>query len=274
MVFAYFKNRFLPEEECHVSIADRSFRFGDGIFDTCIIANGRIYDFASHKARLEDGLKATRITLDTSKFESICHELIEKNNVQFGYVRIIISRGEGLGAVGYLPKNSEPTLLIQTSEKPYPAFAPITLWISSYKACSQVPSKTNSALVYTLAMMEANEKSFDNALMLDESGHICETASGNIFWVKDSVLYTPSADLPLVPGTKRKKVLELWEGDKREGRFTIDALQQADEIFMTNIATITAPVVRIEPLGISRPVGKMTQRVRELLDRDILGDSA
>lgn len=269
-MLAYFKDQFLPENQCHVSINDRSFRFGDGVFDTCLVVNGQIYDFARHKARLENGLDAYKIKLDTTNLENICHELINRNSLENGYVRIIVSRGEnGLNALGYLPKDAVPYLIIQTTEKPYPAFKPLSLFVSSQIAVSKPPSKTNNSLPYTLAMLEANEQNCDNALLLNKSGHICETASGNIFWIKDGILYTPSLDLELVAGTMREKALELWDGEKVEGHFTLKDLQTADEVFMSNIATIIAPITNIAPIDNNWSIGKNTTALRQKLDNDI-----
>lgn len=270
-MLAYFKGEFLPENECHISINDRSFRFGDGVFDTCLIANGRIYDFLRHLKRLQAGLDAYKIKLDTTDMESLCYELIGKNSITSGYVRIIVSRGEnGQNALGYLPSDTSPYFVLQTSDKAYPAFKALSLFLSSHIAATKPPSKTNNSLLYTLAMMEAREQDCDNALLLNKNGHICETASGNIFWVKDGVLYTPSLDLELVAGTMREKALELWEGKKIEGHFTLQDLQTADEVFMSNIASIIAPITAINPIGSKWPVGKNTTVLRQKLDNDII----
>lgn len=270
MVLAYFKNRFLPESECHISIHDRSFRFGDGIFDTCLVVGGQIYDFASHKQRLENGLSTYKIKIDTANIESLCQELIKKNSLQNGYVRIVVSRGESQSPLGYLPGNASPYFILQTSEKPYPAFKPLSLFLSSQVATIKPPGKTNNSMLYTMAMMEAHEQNCDNALLLNKDGHICETASGNIFWVKDNVIYTPSLGLELVAGTMRAKVLELWEGKKQEGYFKLNDLQIADEVFMTNIASIIAPVTTVNPVGSKWPVGGHTKTLRQKLDSDII----
>ncbi|MEK6745821.1 MAG: aminotransferase class IV [Pseudomonadota bacterium] len=271
MTLAYFKGEFLPESQCHISIHDRSFRFGDGVFDTCLVVSRQIYDFTRHKERLESGLNAYKIKLDTTNIENICHDLIKRNSLENGYVRIIVSRGEnGLNALGYLPKDSIPYLIIQTSAKPYPAFKEISLFLSSHIATTKPPSKTNNSLLYTLAMLEASEQNCDNALLLNKNSHICETASGNIFWIKDEVLYTPSLDLEMVAGTMREKVLELCDGKKTEGHFTLHDLQNADEVFMTNIASIIAPITAINPIGSKWAVGKNTTVIRQKLDNAII----
>ncbi len=274
-MLAYFKNQFLHESECHVSIHDRSFRFGDGIFDTSLVVNGQIYDFASHLKRIQKGLTAYKINLDTSNVEAICYELIKKNNVRNGYVRVIISRGEnGANSVGYLPGDSKPYLLITSMEKPYPAFKEISLFVASQQSYVKQPSKTNNSLFYTLALMEAQEHGCDNALLMNKDGHICETASGNIFWIKDDILYTPDPALELISGTMRAKILGLWQGHKTEGKFTLKDLENADEVFMTNIGYLMAPVTKMLPAGNQWPIGKNTTDLRQKLDSAIIKETS
>ncbi len=266
----YFKDRFLEESKCHISLRDRSFRFGDGIFETVLVVNGRLYDMPAHLDRLRRGLDAFRLVLDTENLSEICQQVIQHNHLTQGYVRIIVSRGvDEEGVVGYITKGSRPYFVVQAVSKPYPAFKPLKLWLSSYRVSFHAPSKTNNALLYTLAMLEASDNACDNALLLDTEGHICETASGNIFWIKGNILCTPDTALPFVPGTMRCKVMELWQGEVREGHFTLDDLKCADEIFMTNVGTLIAPILTIAPIGIALPAGPCTKALRLALDQAI-----
>jgi len=266
----YFKDRFIEESECRISLRDRSFRFGDGIFETMLVVNGRIYDMPPHLERLKKGLSAFRLGLDISGLKEICEQVIRRNTLTQGYVRILVSRGvDEEGVVGYLTRGSVPYCVVQAFARPYPGFKPLNLWLSSYKVSFHTPSKTNNALLYTLAMLEASDNKCDNALLLDTEGNICETASGNIFWIKDSVLYTPDTALPFVPGTMRDKVIQLWDGEIKEGRFTLDDLKSAEEVFMTNIGTILAPVSAIGPSGLVLPAGARTKALRRMLDKEI-----
>lgn len=271
MPIIYFKDNFIDESECRISIRDRSFRFGDGIFETMLVVNGLVYDMESHIKRLKAGLQAFRIDfLDISGLDRICASLIRRNSLSEGYVRIIVSRGEDSeGAVGYLPKGSRPYFIVQTVDKPYPQFKPVKLWKSSYKAVLHTTAKTNNALLYTLAMQEASDNGCDNALLLDNGGHICETATGNIFWIADDTLYTPATSLPFVPGTIRNKILGLWKGKSEQGSYTIDAINKASEVFMSNTGVIVAPVVLVEPIGKVMPVGERTKFIRKQLDEEI-----
>lgn len=272
MSIVYFKDRFMEESECHISLNDRAFRFGDGMFETLLVVAGEIFDMDSHMERLYEGLETFRLELDVSAVPELCQETIRRNGLEYGHVRILISRGSDANPIGYKIGKSKPYFILHATTKPYPSFQEITLWVSSYGAIRKSPAKTSSALPYILAMQEAAENGCDNALLLDVHGHICETASGNIFWIKNGVLYTPSADLPLVPGTIRKKILVLWEGRVEQGKFGMDVLTAADEIFMSNTGVLIAAVVAINPEGWRLiKAGPLTQALRRLLDEQIRG---
>ena len=270
MEYIYFKHQFLPSSECFISIHDRSYRFGDGLFETMLVVGGRLFNEDAHFTRIQKGLEAFRIRLNIQGLPGTCAELIARNHLQQGYIRITISRGESADdAIGYLPGNTTPYVMVQTIARPYPAFNPITLWLSSYRAPGKSPVKSNNALTYTMAMLEAKENNCQNALLSDAQGYICETASGNIFWIKESVLYAPSPELALIPGTIAALIPALWPGEIQRGCFTTDALNEAEEIFMTNTGCLVAPVTTILPLGISLIIGHHTKSLRIALDNAI-----
>jgi branched-chain amino acid aminotransferase len=267
--YIYFNNGFLPADASFITADDRSFRFGDGIFETILVVDGKTYDMASHLARLQNGLRFFRMELDVSGIEKICAELIAKNNLTSGYVRIIISRGENAGGMGYMPAGAKPYFIVQTVEAPSPPYTSISLAISTHRASFHIPCKTNSAALYVLAMMEAREAGCDNALILDAHGHVCETASGNIFWVKGGILCTPESSLPFVPGIIRKKIIALSPLLVQEGRYMQDDLADADEVFMTNVGGLVTRISSISPLGFASKNEHVTMQFRALVEADI-----
>lgn len=260
----YFKNRFVSDEAPLITVHDRSFRFGDGVFETIIVHNSRLFDWPRHERRLKNGLEYFGIALDISKAAKTALELIKRNNIKEGYIRIIVSRGDKSGGLGYKPTDAEPYIVIQTIDKKLPEFNPSKLMVSSTRAFYKLPSKVNSALHYVMALKEAAENGCDNALLLDAEGNICESATSNIFWAKDNILYTPSDDLPFVLGTMREKILSLWKGEVREGRFKLDELAQADEIFLTNVGMLVSPVDKIKDISLKPSKGGVA---KDLYDR-------
>lgn len=230
MPYIIINNKILPKNKALINVGDRGFRFGDGVFETCLTVDGKIYNWEAHRNRLEEGLKAIKIELDfhltqvgvynpdltfasnskkemnprsglqtptcndNDKLKESCLELIKKNKIKNGYLRIAISRG--VGSVGYLPQeNIQPTVVIETLPLNTKPKSPIKLCISNYQKPSikslPVNYKLMNGLNSTLAKLEAVEKNYFDAILLNEKNQICETSSANIFWIKDDVLYTP-----------------------------------------------------------------------------------
>lgn len=260
----YFKDSFVASGSKVLDIEDRSFRFGDGIFETAIVANGKLYDWPNHQKRLEAGVEYFRLNIDVSKVAATALELIARNKVSEGYMRVIISRGDAAGVVGYKAGSGEAFMTIGTIPKPLPEFKPLKLYVASQRLFYNYPCKTNNALVYTMAYMEAADNDCENALLLNHEGYICETANANIFWLKNGTLYTPSTDLPFVPGTMRKRIFELWNGKIIEGKFKPEDLNGAEEIFMTNVGGIVASITEVRPLNITL---KTTALAKDLYDK-------
>lgn len=264
----YFNGKYVNGSEPQVLVDDRSYRFGDGLFETAIIYNGKVRDWERHQRRFENGLKFYGYDIDVSNIPQIANELIKKNNIREGYIRAVVSRGAAPG-VGYKIGDARPYLVVQVFESPLPEFREITLVLAEIRAYYHTPCKTNNALLYTRAMMEADAAGCDNALLLSHDGYICETSNANLFWIRGDVLYTPALDLPLVPGTFRENVLEFWKGGKQEGKFPIEDLHKADEIFMANVGGIITSIKEIKPLGIKPKSREKTALLREKIIKQI-----
>lgn len=266
MHYTFLKDDFIISEKAFISIDDRSFRFGDGLFETILVINKKIYELDSHLERLKKGLEFLKINYDISKIPEWCNELLEKNSLNTGYLRLIISRGlNGKASLGYKPQNTEPYLIIQSIEKAIPDFSPVKLSISSYRAFYHFPSKINSAYLYTLSMLEAEEKGLDNSLILDSEGYICETASANLFWFRGDELFTPSLKLPLIGGIIRKKIMEIYDGKIEEGFFKLEDLLDAEEIFITNVGCLISGVLEIPEISYKKNSFIKTKKLRGLL---------
>jgi branched-subunit amino acid aminotransferase/4-amino-4-deoxychorismate lyase len=240
--FIYKNDKILNHHEALISIDERGFLFGDGLFETCRFINKKIINFEAHLARIKIGLLNLKLDFDIQNIEIKCYNLIEKNNLQDGIIRISISRG--IGSKGYLPTNETPNLLIiQTKELPNPPKN------KNLIICDINPPpfkfKSANALPYVLAKIFAEENNYFDAIMLDEKGYICETSSANIFWIKNEIIYTSSNDCDMVRGTIREALLELKDLKIKCGKFKISALKNADEVFITNSTLLILPIDKI-----------------------------
>jgi len=242
--FVIKNHQLIKETQAQISIADRGFLFGDGIFETCKIFNGKIYDFKSHESRIKAGLKALKFSAEIANLEKESQKLIKKNQIQNGILRITITRG--IGSVGYLPTNeSKATIIIQTlEERVLPK--KITLGISTLKKLPQnslpVACKIMQGLNSTLVKIEAQEKKLFDCVMLSQKNFIAETSSANIFWIKKGQVYTAAKSCDILLGTIRQKLLKISPLKIFEIEAKISELKNADEIFLTNSAFLLLPV--------------------------------
>lgn len=262
--FVVINKKFIEAKFATISINDRAFLFGDGIFETCKIFNGRIYDFQSHKERIKRGIQALKITAEISDLEKLSLQLISKNRIKNGILKIEISRGEG--GFGYAPDLSVKPLIIIKTLPEKKISDKISLTVSSIKktpnSCAPIDCKTKQSLPYILTKIAANEKGFFDGVMLSQHNFISETSSANIFWIKDGDCFTPSKKCDILPGTIRQKILEISPVKIFEVEENISSLLNADEIFLTNSAHLVLPVEEIE---IDGKVKKLHQNFGEML---------
>ncbi|MBM3580213.1 MAG: hypothetical protein FJX34_05525, partial [Alphaproteobacteria bacterium] len=237
--FLYKNHELIEEKKATISIHERGFLFGDGLFETCKIFNGNILDFDRHKARIIMALDYLGFSTKVSDLQKKSQQLIRKNQVKNGVLRISISRG--IGSKGYLPTHdSEALIIIETlPERELPK--KIRLGISKIPTPG-IPFKSISALPYTLAKIEANkEKNFD-CVMLSPQGFIAETSCANIFWIKNGVIYTSHESCGIVLGCVRDRLLKMPELKIKKVKTKLSALKNADEIFLTNSLCLVLPV--------------------------------
>ncbi|MES2962164.1 MAG: aminotransferase class IV [Pseudomonadota bacterium] len=252
-------HQLIAEKQAQVSINERGLLFGDGIFETCKIFNGKIYDFKSHEARIKEGLKLLKFSAKISDLQSDAEKLIKKNALKNGILKISISRG--IGSLGYLPTyESEALIIIQTlEERKLPA--KITLGISSIKVPSNYFGKSMNALPYLLTKIEAKENNLFDCVMLNAKKFIAETSSANIFWVKNGRIFTAAKACGILPGTVRKKLLKISPVKIFEKSARISALKNADEIFLTNSSFLLLPVDQFMGRKLENNLGKNLQKL-------------
>lgn len=235
-----FKNqKLIAEKQAQLSINERGFLFGDGVFETCKIFNGQIYNFKSHQKRLKNGLKNLKISADIDNLEQNSLKLIKKNQIESGILKISISRG--IGSNGYLPTNKSKPLIIIWAKKSRKTPTNITLGISTQQTPIKNIGKTHNSLPYILTKIEAQKDGFFDNVMLSSEGKIAEVSSANIFWVKNGVIFTPDKSCGILNGTIRQKLLQI-EPNIKEIAADIAELKKADEIFITNSSLLIAPV--------------------------------
>ncbi|MFH1730912.1 MAG: aminotransferase class IV [Planctomycetota bacterium] len=250
-----------------VSAFDRSFLYGDGLFETVRAYGGVPFMLAEHLARMASSAKALDITMPgAGGIAAAVERLIELNELADAYVRITLSRGIHTGELAP-DEPPEPTLLIEARKlHPYPAEmyergARVIISSFVHNSASAISRhKTTSYLASILAKREAKERGADEAILLDHAGHVAEGATSNVFCVRGGRLLTPPLDMNILPGITRRTVIKLArEGgiEVEETRFGASDLASADEAFLTNSLMEAMPAGSIdggEPGHVPGPV--------------------
>jgi len=240
--WVYFNGSIVPSAEAFVTIFDRGFLYGDGLFESIPFFKCRFFAFEDHWRRFEKGLEFLRIrspiTLEQAR--SAADILVEKNLMSDGIFRLQVTRGKGNR--GYSPRGAEdPTCVaaVFPLDAPDKNFQSWTLQTSSFRLATGDPvhrHKTCNKLIQVMAKSEAEGMGADEALLLTDAGLVAETSSGNIFWLKEGTLFTPPETFPLLPGITRDRVTEL--ASKYDLKFAAvssrpEDLFQADGVFIT-----------------------------------------
>ncbi|WED22677.1 aminodeoxychorismate lyase [Vibrio sp. JC009] len=237
-----------------ISVRDRSFQYGDGCFTTMRTFDGRVQNWPLHIERMQACLEL--LAIPGPDWDTVSGWL-EKAAFTDGYagLKLHISRGEG--GRGYSPAGvSQPTVTISAFLFPehyyYWRDNGVELGVCERRLGLNpllAGHKHNNRLEQVITKAEVDEKGLLDALVLDIQGHVVETTMANIFWKKGNTLYTPSTDMCGVAGVMRRLVIQAAPQlglEVQIGDFTLDHLDSADEVFMTNSILGIAPVTKIQ----------------------------
>jgi aminodeoxychorismate lyase len=269
-MIVFLNGKFVPEERAVVSIFDRSFLYGDGLFETIRIYSRVPFRWRQHIERLARGAQFLNIAMPFSSDELRGHveELLEAN--QFGDCTLRITLSRGVGVRGYSPKGADhPTLSM--SLHPVPIIDPDhpprwRLITSSLRVVANDPlshHKTCNKLHQILARAEAESKGADEALLLNTDGEVAEAASSNLFWIDNETICTAPLASGILSGVTRAVVLELCgplEMPAREVSIGLEYLKRMDGLFLTmsSLGIVEVNALDGEPVALSA----ITERIR------------
>ncbi|MCD6362755.1 MAG: branched-chain-amino-acid transaminase [Synergistetes bacterium] len=285
--FVYINGEFYPSSEAKISVFDKGFLFGDGVFEGIRVYNGRIFKLDDHLKRLYRSARAilVEIPLSFDELKEAVIETVRKNQLKEAYIRLIVSRG--IGDLGLDPtKCSKPTIVIIVDEIALfskeiyeKGIEAITSSVrASYGDILPPQVKSLNYLSHILAKWEAINAGVHEAIMLTREGFVAEGTGENIFIIRDGYLITPPSWVGALEGITREIVLEIsWEieeiEDIIEDIFTRFDLYVADECFLCGTAAEIVPVVKVDGrvIGSGKP-GNITReimrRFRERINRE------
>ena len=280
MPTVYLNGEFLPPERAFVSVNDRGFLFGDGIYEVWRLVEGKLFERTRHQARLEHGVRELRLGAPDEarpeRLAEIAARLIAENELTTGQgtLYLEITRGVAPRTHHFPPAGTRPTVyafarrFVPPEEQRRDGVAAITAPDVRWSRCDV---KTVQLLPNVLASEQAHARGALEALFIRD-GVLTEGTHANAFVVIDGVLRTHPLGPHILPGVTRDVVLELARSlgvAVREEPVTVDELARADELFVTGTTTDVTPVVRLDdrPVGSGVPGGVARRLYAALCER-------
>lgn len=257
-----YNDQLLSLDEVRLSFDDRSFQYGDGLFETMMLKNGKVRFLELHLDRLAKGIQALSLTPPTFFSDSNLGQRLQQLAILNGYsknARIKIQVWRKPGGL-YTPLHNDANVLVSASQSKarakiinHAAVAKNTrLSYSSYSAF-----KTSNSLPYILAGIEMKERNLDEIILTDTDGNISECSSSNIFWIREGQLYTPALSTGCISGIMRRHLMEQAVADNiqvNEVREPVEALQHAENVFCCNVTGVYAfAAIEHEKFGTELP---------------------
>jgi branched-chain amino acid aminotransferase len=301
MTTIWFDGELMPQDEARVSVLAHTLHYGVGVFEgirsyACQSESATeaaaIFRLSDHMRRLEDSARICGLSLPypRAQLAQACVDVLEANELLDGYLRPVAWQDDGtLSGLG-----ASPPVHMAVISNPWGAYLGeeglskgIRVRVSAYRRGSlgsfMSRAKINGQYVTsTLAKREALSLGFDEALLMDDIGHVCEGSGENLFMIRDRVLVTPPASSAILPGLTRDAILRLAHRmredlgliDIYEGNIARDALMIADEVFLTGTAAELTPVREVDGCTIGAgSVGPVTAKLQRAFFALVRGES-
>lgn len=244
--FIHFNGEIISANEKLAGARNRGLRYGDGIFETIKVIDGKMPLGSYHFDRLLQGLQTLQFELPahftremlSEAILSLCH----KNNLEnLARVRLNVFRGNGIPSSTeekdtcfIIEAESFPEAYLSFNEKGWT----IDLYKEVKKSCDILSNlKSNNYLPYLMAATYAKKNELNDCLVQNSYDRICDSSIANIFWVKKNQLFTPPLSEGCVAGVMRRYLVDKMQGAGyalEEMICTKQKLLEADEIFLTN----------------------------------------
>jgi D-alanine transaminase len=268
----FVNGEYKPEGEAMVSIFDRGFVFGDGIYEVVPVIGGKMVDKAPFLERLKRSLGELHIEMPMSEddFVAMHEKLIELNGIDEGGVYSQITRGVADRDFAFPAAGTKPSVAAFTMKKQLLDNANARTGVKVVTVedirWKRRDIKSIALLGQVMAKQAAVEKGAFEGWMV-EDGHVTEGTSSTAYIVKDGTIITRPLSNEILPGIRRKVIKQLCadKGVKLEERlFTVEEALAADEAFLSSATTLVMPIVEIDgkQIGGGQP-GPVARQMRD-----------
>ena len=274
----FLNGEFLPEDEAKISVFDRGFLLSDGVYEVVPVIRGKMIDVEPFVARFDHSLEALGLPWPMPQAECLemLEQMIEKNRLREGGIYMQVTRGVA-PRIFEFPEGLTPTFMafsfeksILESEQARSGVKVVTVEDIRWK---RRDIKSIALLGQCVAKDQAVKEGAYEGWMVEE-GYVTEGTSSSAYIIKDGVIITKPLSREILPGIRRKLILEYAPkyGIKVEQRaFTPEEAYAADEAFLSSATTMVYPIVEIDgrQIGEGKP-GEITRRLREIYIEEAL----
>ncbi|MFJ8531336.1 aminodeoxychorismate lyase [Bacillus sp. NPDC094106] len=270
----YVNGTYVEASEAKISPYDHGYLYGLGVFETFRIYNGHPFLLDDHYERLMDALSALQIEWKLTKDDvlRILQKLLERNGLDHAYVRFNVSAGIdeiGLQTGVY----EEPSVIVFIKPLAAPG-AVVEKEGVILKQARNTPEgafrlKSHHYLNNILGKREIGNVVSKEGIFFTEAGYVAEGIVSNLFFVKESILYTPSLETGILNGITRAfiiRIAEMLNIQVKEGFFTKGELLSADEVFVTNSVQEIVPLRHIEGRDFPGKEGEVTRELMHVYE--------
>jgi len=270
----FLNDKLVDVNKASVSVTDGGFLYGAGLFETMRSCNGVVFSLKDHLDRLFFSAASLSIkTYDRKYITDAIYKVLKANKLTDARLRLTITSGP----MSQPDEQRKPTLLIAATQlQPYPPEyykKGVLIVMCPFRQNTAEPTyghKTTSYLPRMLALQYAHQRRAAEALWFTVDNRLAEGCISNVFLVKNSALYTPPIETPVLAGVARKTVCVIAVKNSikliEKALYISDCLG-ADEIFLTNVIMQIMPVSSVErhTVGSGKP-GPMTKRLQKHFD--------
>jgi len=271
----FLNGDFVSKSNAQISIMDRGFLFGDGVYELIPIYNGKIFLIDKHLSRLENSLKLINMESNFTEIVNIkgtIEHLIQTNNYKNVFIYIHITRGIQNQRQHIYPSEIKPTVLIMGEQ--YPSFTMEQI-NKGFKACIQNDYRWAKSNIKSISLLgnvllknlAAEQGMFETILM--KNNKLTEGSASNVFIVKDQIIQTPKLSNELLPGVTRNLIIGLLQDKNiqvKECDISADDVKNADEVWCSSSTNEVVPIVNLDGNQINRgSVGDITLKTYQLV---------
>jgi D-alanine transaminase len=268
---ANLNGEILPLHEAKVSVLDRAFLFGDGVYEGMHLANGRVRFFDRHFERLRRSLAEIRIHgVDLERLRQRVIDTIVASELADAFIYLQITRGAGPTRTHYFPVTASPTefLFVEPFKDPYESNRNTGVKVVTFPDLrwGRCDIKSLNLLGNVLAAQAAREQDAAEAVLINRDGYLTEGARTSFFGVVEGKIRTGPLTPAILPGVTRGFVLELIRDMNlpvEERHLHVNELPRVSELMLTGTTAEVLPVIQIDehPVADGRP-GPITQQLQ------------